>query len=151
MRKDLIDYGYLWIGMQEVDYEYANVLYCNDKMAVYKLYEDNTESLVENIEDIEKHYKNGGKFGVEITSYDNYVVFLLGRDMLKGILPLENDIAYEWCVNIAKDFEISEFNVSTKGLWTCVEDYIKARFYIGNNGEISFMGKDLYECCGGIR
>ena len=120
-------------------------------MAVYKLYEDNTESLVESIEDIEKHYKNGGKFGVEITSYDNYVVFLLGRDMLKGILPLENDIAYEWCVNIAKDFEISEFNVNTKGLYECVENYIKARFYIDNNGEISFMGKDLYECCGGVR
>jgi len=149
MRKDLIDYGYLWLGMQEISYDVA-VQFINTKM-VYLLYEDNTEGLAYTLEDINKHYNNGGKFGVEITSCDNYVVFLLGRDLLKGILPLENDIAYEWCVNIAKDFEISEFNVNTKGLYECVENYIKARFYLDNNGEISFMGKDLYECCGGVR
>ena len=83
--------------------------------------------------------------------YNEYVVFVLGRDLLKGILPLENDIAYEWCVNIAKDFEISEFNVNTKGLYSCLKDYVKARFYLNDDGEISFMGADLYECCGGER
>lgn len=151
MRKELIDYGYLWLGMQEISYEEVlNEFKCNGK-AIYELYEDNTENLVENIKDIENHYKNGGKFGVELNNYDNYVVFVLGRDLLKGILPLENDIAYDWCINIAKDFEISEYNVNTKGLWECLEDYIKARFYINDNGELSFMGADLYECCGGER
>ena len=149
MRKDLIDYGYLWIGMQEISYDVA--LQISSTKSVYLLYEDDSESMAYNLQEIREHYNKGGKFGVEIESYDEYVVFILGRDMLKGILPLENDIAFEWCVNIAKDFEISEFNVNTKGLWTCVEDYIKARFYINENGEISFMGKDLYECCGGER
>ena len=40
-----------------------------------------------------KHYENGGKFGIEINDFDNYVVFVLGRDYLKDILPYENDIA----------------------------------------------------------
>lgn len=148
MRKELIDYGYLWLGMKEISYDNAvNNYRCN--VAVYLLYEDNTESQANSLKEIKDHYKNGGKFGKELFEYDNYVVFVLGRDFLKGILPYENDIAYDWCINIARDFEISEYNVNTKGLWECLEDYIKARFYINDNGELSFMGADLYECCGG--
>ena len=146
MRKKLIDYGYYWLGMEEEDYESAIKDF--KKIDIYKLYEDNTESLAESIEDIKNHYANGGLFGVETKRYDNYVVFLLGRDLLKGILPLENDIAYEWCVNIAKDFEVSEYNINTKGLYSCLEDYIKARFYINNNRDMSFMGIDLYKIFG---
>lgn len=156
MRKELIDYGYLWLGMQKVSYNYAKLLLQDKKSKeVCLLYEDNTESYInENstrFEELEEHCNNGGLVGIPLEKYDNYVVFILGRDLLKGILPLENDIAYEWCVNIAKDFEISEFNVSTKGLYSCLEDYVKARFYLNDDGEISFMGADLYECCGGER
>ena len=79
------------------------------------------------------------------------MVFVLGRDLLKGILPYENDIAYEWCVNLAKDFEISDFNVNTKGLYECLEEYVKANFYLDDNGNMSFRGHDLYETIGGVR
>ena len=73
------------------------------------------------------------------------------RDLLKGILPYENDIAYEWCINLAKDFEVSDFNVNTKGLYECLEEYVKANFYLDDNGNMSFRGHDLYETIGGVR
>lgn len=153
MRKELFDYGYKWLGMEEISYEVA--LELADKQEVYLLYKDNTENCANYEENpkefIKCHYENGGKFGIELKDYDNYVVFVLGRDLLKGILPYENDIAYEWCINIAKDFEISDFNVNTKGLYECLENYIKANFYLDENGTMSFKGKDLYEVCGGVR
>lgn len=149
MREKLLNYGYKWLGMKEVSYDFA-IIYFKDN-AIYKLYEDNTESLAESIDDIKCHYENGGRFGIELNEYDNYVVFVLGRDLLKGILPYENDIAYEWCVNLAKDFEVSDFNVDTKGLYECLEEYVKANFYLDNNGNMSFRGQDLYEVIGGVR
>ena len=150
MREELIKYGYKWLGMKGIDYDTAlNTFKCN--VAVYMLYEDNTESQADSIEEIEEHYKNGGKFGIELNEYDNYVVFLLGRDYLKDILPYENDIAYEWCVNLAKDFEISDFNVNTRGLVGCLEDYLRANIYKDENNIWSFRKADLYEVCGGVR
>jgi len=145
MRNKLIDYGYYWLGMEEEDYESAIKDF--KRIDIYKLYEDNTESLAESIEDIKNHYVNGGLFGVEIKRYDNYVVFLLGRDLLKDILPLENDIAYEWCVNIAKDFEVSKYNVNTKGLYSCLEDYIKANIYKDIDDTWCFGKASLEEVC----
>lgn len=124
MRDELIKYGYKWLGMKEVSKDFA-IIYFKDN-AIYMLYENNTESQADSVEEIEEHYKNGGKFGIELNEYDNYVVFLLGRDYLKDILPYENDIAYEWCINLAKDFEISDFNVNTRGLVECLEDYLRA-------------------------
>lgn len=56
--------------------------------------------------------------------YDDYVVFILGRDLLKDVLPYENDLAYDVCVKVAKDFQTSEFNRNTRGLYECVEDYV---------------------------
>ena len=141
MREKLLNYGYLWLGMKKISYGYALELFergTKDSDNVYLLYEDNTENLA-------------GEFGIELKDYDNYVVFVLGRDLLKGILPYENDIAYEWCVNLAKDFEISDFNVNTKGLYECLEEYVKANFYLDDNGNMSFRGHDLYETIGGVR
>lgn len=154
MREKLLNYGYLWLGMKKISYGYALELFergTKDSDNVYLLYEDNTENLAESIDDIKCHYENGGEFGIELKDYNNYVVFVLGRDLLKGILPYENDIAYEWCVNLAKDFEISDFNVNTKGLYECLEEYVKANFYLDDNGIMSFRGHDLYETIGGVR
>ena len=145
MRKELINYGYLWLGMEEISYELAVKLF--NMQEVYLLYEDNTESLAENIDDIENHYKNGGKFGIELKVYDEYAMFVLGRDLLKDILPFENDIAYEWCVNIAKDFEISDFNVNSRSKLACLEDYIKANIYRDINDTWCFGKASLEEVC----
>lgn len=147
MREKLFEYGYKWLGMEEVPYEVA--LNIADETGVYLLYEDNTESLAENIDDIKEHYKYGGKFGIEINNFDNYVVYVLGRDLLKDALPMENDIAYQYCVNIAKDFEVSKYNVNTKGLYSCLEDYIKDNFSC-NEGVWYFKGEKLDEICDNV-
>ena len=56
MRDELIKYGYKWLGMKGIDYDTAlNTFKCN--VAVYMLYEDNTESQADSIEEIEEHYK----------------------------------------------------------------------------------------------
>lgn len=145
MREKLIEYGYKWLGMREVSYDFA-IMYFKDN-AIYKLYEDNTESLAESIDDIKCHYENGGKFGIELNKYDDYIVFVLGRDYLKDILPYENDIAYEWCVNLAKDFEISDFNVNSRSKLACLEDYIKANIYKDTDNVWSFGKANLEEVC----
>ena len=145
MRNKLIEYGYLWLGMQEVSRDFAILYFKNN--AIYKLYEDNTESLAESIDDIKCHYENGGKFGIELNKYDDYIVFVLGRDYLKDILPFENDIAYEWCINIAKDFEISDFNVNSRSKLACLEDYIKANIYQDEDNIWCFGKATLEEVC----
>ena len=83
--------------------------------------------------------------------FDSGLGGLTAVKALKDILPYENDIAYEWCVNIAKDFEISDFNVNTRGLVECLEDYLRANIYKDENNIWSFRKADLYEVCGGVR
>lgn len=150
MRERLIEYGYLWLGMREISYGYATELIeraTKNSSCVYKLYEDNTESLAESIDDIKSHYENGGKFGIELNKYDDYIVFVLGRDYLKDILPYENDIAYEWCINIAKDFEISDFNANNRSKLACLGDYIKANIYKDTDDMWCFGKASLEEVC----
>lgn len=149
MREKLFNYGYKWLGVKTLNYEYAKSL-LQDKGKygnVLLLYEDDTETelngkLADDLLELEKHYNNGGLIGTDIKEFDNYVAFILGRDLLKDILPYENDLAYEFCVNVAKDFEVSEFNVNTKGLYGCVVDYINNRFDFENK---KFLGIDLEE------
>lgn len=145
MREELINYGYLWLGMGEISYKLALELF--NMQEIYLLYEDNTESLAESIDDIKEHHENGGKLGIELNKYDDYIVFVLGRDYLKDILPYENDIAYEWCINIAKDFEISDFNTNNRSKLACLEDYIKANIYKDTDNVWSFGKADLEEVC----
>lgn len=156
MRKELIDYGYLWLGMQKISYAYAKSLLQDKKpKEVCLLYEDNTENYINEddnaLEELENHYNNGGLIGIPLDRYNEYVVFILGRDLLKDILPFENDIAYEYCVNIAKDFEISDYNTSRKGVYTCLEEYVNNNFIKDRKGNWTFKGKDIYNVCGGVR
>lgn len=71
-----------------------------------------------------------------------YSVFVLGRDLLKGILPYEDDLAYEFCKKVATDFEKSSYNVNTKGLYECLEEYVKDNFYL-KDGEITWKGEKI--------
>ena len=56
-----------------------------------------------------------------------YIIFVLGRDLLRDYLPKENDLAYEICQRVATDFQASEYDTSTKGLYECLEDYVRDR------------------------
>ena len=71
-----------------------------------------------------------------------YSVFVLGRDLLKGILPYEDDLAYEFCKKVAIDFEESNYNDSSKGLYECLEEYVKDKFYL-KNGKITWKEEDI--------
>lgn len=71
-----------------------------------------------------------------------YIVFVLGRDLLKGILPYEDDTAYDFCKKVANDFEKSSYNVNTKGLYECLEEYVKDNFYL-KDGEITWKGEKI--------
>lgn len=71
-----------------------------------------------------------------------YSVFVLGRDLLKSILPYEDDLAYEFCKKVATDFEESNYNDSSKGLYECLEEYVKDKFYL-KNGKITWKGEDI--------
>lgn len=142
-RKELFDYGYKYLGMQEIPYEIA--MRIAEEKAVYLLYEDNTEALSEDYDDIKRHNEKGGKFGIEIDNYSDYVVFILGRDLLNDILlsNLENDLAYEICIGVARDFKVSEFDVSTKSLYSCLQEYVE-NVFDNKNGEITMYGEKIY-------
>lgn len=69
-----------------------------------------------------------------------YVVFALGRDLISGIIPYYTDDAYDFCKEVANDFMKSKYNVATKGLYTCLEEYVKDNFYL-QNGKLTWKGK----------
>lgn len=71
-----------------------------------------------------------------------YIVFVLGRDLLKGILPYEDDTAYDFCKKVATDFEESDYNNNSKGLYECLEEYVRDNFYL-KNGEITWKGEKI--------
>lgn len=62
-----------------------------------------------------------------------YAIFILGYDLLQNeLLESENrltDLAYQKCCKIATDFIESEYNVPTKGLYTCLQEYINDNQY----------------------
>ena len=64
-----------------------------------------------------------------------YVIFALGSDLLDNYnlgenndLKLETDSYYEYCKKIADDFYSSEYNVSSKSIYACLEDYLGNTF-----------------------
>lgn len=50
--------------LRKISYKEAVKRFNEDK-EVYLLYDDGTEGLAETLEDMERHHKNGGEFGVE--------------------------------------------------------------------------------------
>ncbi|MBQ7266165.1 MAG: nucleotidyltransferase domain-containing protein [Firmicutes bacterium] len=67
---EMVEYGYKEDIMHPLTKEVALDLWENKNLPVYKLYEDNTESLVDNIEDIQNHK---GIFGIETADWDRYI------------------------------------------------------------------------------
>ena len=139
--------------------EYIHKLDLKDEKAKYML--DNMLELNEKMLDTDIYYTNRREFllylgfdwnndsgMLEYTKSkleeDNYyyIVFVLGRDLIKGILPYEDDTAYDFCKKVANDFEKSSYNVNTKGLYECLEEYVKDNFYL-KDGEITWKGEKI--------
>lgn len=58
-------YGYTWDGMIPVTTRQAKALFAADH-SVLKLYDNDTESYAESLEDILEHSARGGMFGIEM-------------------------------------------------------------------------------------
>ena len=58
----------------------------------------------------------------------NYVVFMLGYDLIHDGLvhdDFKTDEAFDKCRELARQFMSSDFNRNTKGLYECVQDFLK--------------------------
>lgn len=139
--------------------EYIHKLDLKDEKAKYML--NNMLELNEKMLDTDIYYANRREFllylgfdwnndtgMLEYTrnklEEDNYyyIVFVLGRDLIKGVLPYEDDTAYDFCKKVANDFGESIYNVNTKGLYECLEEYVRDNFYL-KNGEITWKGEKI--------
>ena len=113
--------------------EYIHKLDLKDEKAKYML--DNMLELNDKMLDTDIYYKSRKEFLTYLGfSWNNdnglleytadklaedsyyYIVFILGRDLIKGIVPYYNDDADNFCKRVANDFEKSAYNVDTKGL-----------------------------------
>lgn len=121
----LKDYGYNYNGMKEISLE--NSLKWFKEKTIYKLYEDDTESACESLEDLVEHFKNGGKFGIEVSKeYEKYTLFCLAFQIIK-IFNLENkwlyiDNYYDIVNSLIDDYIIND-NVD-KSFLDSINDYI---------------------------
>lgn len=69
-----------------------------------------------------------------------YAVFVLGRDLITEFIPYETDTAYDFCKRVAEDFSKSEYNNNTKGLYECLEDYVRYNF-VSQDGAVTWKGE----------
>ncbi len=94
-----------------------------------KVYNPNKEEILKEAKTILDSFKHRVRNEEDM----NYVVFVLGYDLLNEELSSvpypECDLAYDRCKNIAEDFLNSEYNVNTKSLYDCLNDYIEDRKY----------------------
>ena len=67
--KDMQEYGYAWDGMLPLQQEAAEQLFHED-VSVYRIYEDGTEGLVTDLEDLQAHAQKGGLFGMEKETWE---------------------------------------------------------------------------------
>ena len=62
--------GYTWSGMKKISFEEVMQRHKQDELVgCFKLYDDESESQIEpdyKLEDIIRHYNNGGEFGIEL-------------------------------------------------------------------------------------
>lgn len=69
---ELKDYGYLWEDILPLRKESAEKWF-QENLPIYCLYEDDSECLVNNLEEIESHAENGGLFGIEKGDWETYL------------------------------------------------------------------------------
>lgn len=62
---EMKEYGYFWGGILPMRKEAALAAFQKDDESVYLLYEDDTEGIALNVEEIQRHAANGGIFGIE--------------------------------------------------------------------------------------
>lgn len=103
--------AYKWLGMRKIPWEEIKKIHEEQGLqGYYKLYDDDSESLIEDYswEEIEEHYIKGGEFGEEM---DTVELQLAGGK--KITVPEVVDISEQGCL---EDLEYS--------LWNTIEEYL---------------------------
>lgn len=68
--KEMQDYGYSWEGMLPLHKEAAERLFMQGSMELFRLYNDDTESVIDSLLDLREHGEYGGLFGVEKDTWE---------------------------------------------------------------------------------
>lgn len=69
-----------------------------------------------------------------------YAVFVLSRDLITEFIPYETDTAYDFCKRVVDDFNKSDYNNNAKGLYECLEDYVRYNF-VSQDGAVTWKGE----------
>lgn len=78
--EEMQDYGYTWTGMLPLTKDRAREL--QEDLPIHRLYDDGTEALVEDTDELEKHI---GLFGVEEDDWNRYI----GKEVDKDSADLD--------------------------------------------------------------
>lgn len=62
---EMLTYGYHWTGMLPLDAKTAIKIWNDGNHQLYALYQDDTESAIENLESLIEHAERGRIFGIE--------------------------------------------------------------------------------------
>lgn len=135
-------YDYIKECNEGLDPINMNDISCNSFESMVEFMSDFLRAL----DEVDKHQKEtNDKIGCDDNYY--YVVHILGTDLIKGILPYECDTSYDICKRIADDFFESAYNVSSKGLYECLEEYVKDSFRMVNE-TLVYNGKKFSKMYG---
>lgn len=75
-KSEMNNYGYLWDGMIPLPKELAEIAWLKGCLPVYKLYEDDSESMIEEYEDFKYHSEDLGIFGIEKNDLESLISFV---------------------------------------------------------------------------
>ncbi len=71
--EDMQKYGYEYLGMLSMGEETASEYWKQEKMMIYALHPDGTESVIENDKQFDRHRENGGMFAVDKEDWMKYL------------------------------------------------------------------------------
>ena len=84
--KDMQDYGYSWSGMLPLQQEAAERLFHED-LEVFRIYEDGSEGVVTDLDDLRGHAEKGGLFGVDKEAWQAFHEYNAMKQELKESEP----------------------------------------------------------------
>ena len=84
--KDMQDYGYVWNGMLPLQQEAAERLFHED-LEVFRIYEDGSEGVVTDLDDLRGHAEKGGLFGVDKEAWQAFHEYNAMKQELKESEP----------------------------------------------------------------
>ena len=84
--QDMQAYGYVWDGMLPLQQEAAERLFHED-LEVFRIYEDGTEGVVTDLDDLQEHAEKGGLFGVDKEAWQAFHEYNAMKQELKESEP----------------------------------------------------------------